>query len=219
MRLLPGEYVVQVSADGYVTREAAVAHGATPTDHLVTLIPPQPFSVTTTPASASVQLVGGTESYRLGMRLAPGDYVVRVSADEYLTYEGTVAHGASPTDHRVTLARRPQPFTVTATPASAMVQLVGFSGTYRAGMRLAPGEYTVRVSANEYETHEATVAHGGSPTNHLVTLVRRPQPFTVAVRPSGASVALTGPPRTYRTGMRLPPGTIPRARKRTGLRH
>jgi len=64
------------------------------------------------------------------------------------------------------------PFTVETEPWGALVQLVGHSTPYRAGVRLPAGEYQVEASAVGYETRRTTLRHGGSPTTHRVILRR-----------------------------------------------
>ena len=205
--LEPGEYRIRVSAPEYETVEETVIHGTEPTHHRVTLVrSPQTFSVATTPYTAAISFVDTAESYRPGMRLAPGEYRIRVSAPEYETVEETVIHGTEPTQYSVTLVYSPQTFSVTTTPYTAAISFVDTAESYRPGMRLAPGEYRIRVSAPEYETVEETVTHSTEPTHHRVTLVRSPQSFTVVATPTDSTVQLVGVSEVYVPGMRLAPG-------------
>ena len=55
-------------------------------------------------------------------------------------------------------------------PANAQVRLLNHKDRYRAGMRLAPGDYRVKVSAAGYETAVLTVMHGSSSTRREVRL-------------------------------------------------
>ena len=122
------------------------------------------------PAEAQVRILNIGPPYRAGMELAAGSYEVEASAEGYVTKTETVAHGSSPTVHRMTLSRPGQPFTVSPVPAHAMVRLVGHAEAYRPGMLLPPGSYRVEASAEGYETATETVPHGAAPTAHRMTL-------------------------------------------------
>ena len=57
------------------------------------------------------------------------------------------------------------------------MSFAGRSEVYAAGMRLPPGDYRIRVSAEGYETLEERVRHGTDPTRLEVSLDRSvPQP-------------------------------------------
>ena len=189
IRLPEGQYRVIVASKGFrqATRNLEVL-GET-RERIQLAIDPQPFTVVTTPTDALVQFMDIGDEYRDGIRLNPGEYRVRVSAPEHETLEEGVTHGVEATSYSMTLARNPQPFTVVATPAEAVVSIVGLSEIYTAGMRLPPGEYRVEVAAEGYETHDERVRHGTDPTVHEVALARSgPQPgetFTDALA-SGA---------------------------------
>ena len=101
----------------------------------------------------------------------------RPEAPGWKLLEERVSHGIEPTLYSVALARRPQPFTIVATPGEATVSFAGRSEVYAAGMRLPPGDYRIRVSAEGYETREERVLHGTDPTRLEVSLDRSvPQP-------------------------------------------
>ena len=140
-------------------------------------IDPQPFTVAAMPDDAEVRLMSVDDDYRDGIPLKPGEYRIRVSAPEYETLEEKITHGVEPTLYRVELARSPQPFTVVAMPADAVVDVVDLSEDYVSGIRLPPGDYRIRVSAEGYETWERSVRHATEPTRVEVELERSlPQP-------------------------------------------
>ena len=176
LRVPEGQLQVVVRRPGYreVTRTVDVVAD---TRESIEMVPnPQSFTVVTMPAEAVISLLNSDDDYRNGIPLEPGEYRIRVSAPEYETVEETVIHSTEPTHHRVTLVRSPQSFTVVATPTDSTVQLVGVSEVYVPGMRLAPGEYQVRVSASDYETYEGTVRHGTAPTRYVIELESILQP-------------------------------------------
>ena len=172
MRLPEGEHRVTVRRAGYRERTQAVTVSGDTHTRIALELDPQPFTVETTPATATVELPDTDQAYRPGVPLPFGDYPIRVSAPEYETLQETVTHGTEPTRHAVDLVRLPQPFTVEVTPAEAVVDLVGTGQAYRAGMRLPAGEYRVRVSAEGYKPHEEALRHGTEPTRVSMTLER-----------------------------------------------
>ena len=177
VRLPEGQHRVIVARKGFrqTTRTLEVAGDTR--ERIELTIDPQPFTVVTTPADAVVRLMNVEDDYRDGILLNPGEYRIQVSAPEYETLEERVSHGIEPTLYSVALARRPQPFTIVATPGEATVSFAGRSEVYAAGMRLPPGEYPIRVSAEGYETREERVLHGTEPTRLEVSLDRSvPQP-------------------------------------------
>ena len=172
VRLPEGQHRVIVAHKGFrqTTRTLEVAGDTRERTELI--IDPQPFTVVTTPADAVVRLMNVEDEYRDGVRLNPGEYRIRVSAPEYETLEERVSHGIEPTLYSVALARSPQPFTVDATPGEATVSFAGRSEVYAARMRLPPGDYRIRVSAEAYETREERVQHGMDPTRYEIVLER-----------------------------------------------
>ena len=171
MGLPAGSYEVEASAEGYVTKTVTVTHGTSPTVHRVVLSRPgQPFTIVAEPAEALVRLLDHAAPYQPGMLLPPGAYRVEASAKGYVTKTEPVAHGTSPTVHRVVLSRPGQPFTIVAEPAEALVRLLDHTAPYQPGMLLPPGAYQVEASAEGYETTTESVAHGGGPTVRRIAL-------------------------------------------------
>ena len=127
------------------------------------------------PSDARVTLADGDGPYRAGMRLAEREYRVRVTRAGYHEVSRALAVSGD-TRERIALEPDPQPFTVVTTPADAAVRLPDRSEGYQPGMRLMPGAYRVKVSAEGWEALEATVRHGTAPTRHAVTLKRLRDP-------------------------------------------
>ena len=132
--------------------------------------PPAAFTVAVEPAHARVRILNIGPPYRAGMELEAGSYQVEASAPGYVTRTEVVAHGATPTVHRLALSRPGQPFTIVPEPAQARVQLVGHPEAYRPGMLLPPGSYRVEASAEGYETATESVVHGAEPTVRRLAL-------------------------------------------------
>ena len=96
-----------------------------------------------------------------------------------------VSHGTAPTQYSVTLVRLSQPFNVETAPYTATISFVDTEESYLPGMRLAPGEYRVRVSAPAYKTNEGTVRHGTEPTRYRVERFSFQQSFTDGLSSGG----------------------------------
>ena len=114
--------------------------------------PPAAFTVLTEPADARVRILNISPPYRPGMELAAGSYQVEASAPAYVTKTETVAHGVTPTRHRLALSRPGQPFTIVAEPARARIRLLDHAEAYQPGMLLPQDSYRVEASAEGYET-------------------------------------------------------------------
>ena len=132
--------------------------------------PPAPFTVLAEPVDAQIRILNIGPPYRAGMELVAGSYEVEASAEGYVTKTEAVAHGSSPTMHRMTLSRPGQPFTINLEPAEAQVRLVDHAEPYQRGMLLPPGSYRVEASADGYETTTESVVHGTSPTVQEIVL-------------------------------------------------
>ena len=180
-----GEYRVRVAADGFGPKEVELAHGPDPTRHRVALEPVnQPFTISPSPAGASVRIMNVKERYQAGMMLPPGDYRVEVSAAGYQTTVHTVVHGTVPTDQAVTLSTSVnEPFTILTDPPQANVHIVETDETYRPGLALAPGDYRVQISAAGYAPYQATVRHEGKAITHRIKLrsLQRLEPEMVRI--------------------------------------
>ena len=132
--------------------------------------PPAAFTVLVEPVDAQIRVLNIGPPYRAGMELAAGSYEVEASAPGYVTKTETVAHGSSPTMHRMALSRPGQPFTINLEPAEAQVRLVDHAEPYQRGILLPPGSYRVEASAEGYETTTESVVHGTLPTVQEIVL-------------------------------------------------
>lgn len=198
MALKPGNYTVEVSQSGYETQRMTVRiadNDVTLPVKLVREPEPQQYRLTvrTEPADARVQLAGIRTAYRPGVALAPGRYTVQVSRSGYESQRVPVQIADSDVTVPVTLIKSPEPvkptqyrLTVRTSPANARVRLVNSSFTYRPGVLLPPGSYTVEVSRRGYETRQTSVRIADSDVTESVTLEKTvsasatppPQPAT-----------------------------------------
>lgn len=106
MLLPPGEYRVRVRANGFLSDERSIFHGEVPTRAEITLErAPQPLTVALSPPDANVEFIGLSESYRPGIELAQGEYLLRVSAPGHVAVEQSIVHGIEPTNLRIELMR------------------------------------------------------------------------------------------------------------------
>jgi len=167
--LTPGSYTVEVSQAGYESKRVSVRIADSDVTVPVTLVKaPEPqqyrLTVRADPADAQVRLLGTRTAYRAGVALAPGSYTVEVSRSGYDAQRLTVRIADSDVTVPVALAKQPEPvkpteyrLTVRTTPSSARVRLVNSPFTYRPGVSLPPGNYTVEVSGRGYETQQKSV--------------------------------------------------------------
>ncbi|WP_300675296.1 bifunctional serine/threonine-protein kinase/formylglycine-generating enzyme family protein [Desulfoluna sp.] len=91
MKLKPGTYNAVVSAKHYISRELEIRLAAGETKHeKVALVPSGRLTIDTSPAGASVVLMGIKKTYSPGMQLAPGEYRILVKAKDYFSKEALV---------------------------------------------------------------------------------------------------------------------------------
>ena len=174
MSLARGDYEVRVTAPGYFQQEETVSHGSRPTIHNIELSRFAPFSLVTTPETATVEFKDASLVYRPGMPLEEGEYRLLVSAPRHHSQELTVTHGRQSTRRSVVLESFPT-FAVSTTPSRATVEIDNITEPYQVGgMFLEPGEYHIRVSASGYAEYRETIRHGDEPTLHSVRLERVP---------------------------------------------
>ena len=156
---------VEVPKDGVGTLERTLRQ-----------IPHGTLTLDLDPPEATVTLPDVAPAYRPGMRLPEGEHRVTVRSVGYREVTQSVVVSGD-TRATIALALDPQPFTVVTTPPQAVVELVGTGLAYAPGVRLPPGAYTVRVSAEGYVTQEERVRHRDEPTRVAVTLETAiPQP-------------------------------------------
>ena len=220
VQLEPGSYTVEVSQTGYETVQVPVRIVDSDVTVPVTLVrQPEPsqyrLTVRANPADAQIRILNIRPTYRPGIQLEPGSYVIEVSRTGYETARVTARVVDSDVTVPVTLVRTPEPsqyrLTVRADPADARVRLLGVRTTYQPGVRLPPGNYTVEVSKSGYETARVAARIVDSDVTVPVTLVRTPEPsqyrLTVRADPANARVRLVDSPFTYQPGVRVPPGS------------
>ena len=229
--LEPGEYPVEVSREGYVTRRfpVRVVDGEVRVPVVLEKQPPVAsappggyrLNVYTHPEKATVRLLDSKLAYQAGGRLPPGEYRIEVALDGYESSTLAVRIIDSDVTVPVTLkpVERPTVYrlTVQARPANAQVRLVDSESTYQPGVRLAPGRYTVEVAATGYATATVPVRIVDSDVTLPVTLNREeavaappPPPtqyrLTVRADPANAQVRLLGTRTRYQAGVALKPG-------------
>ena len=173
-----GPLVLTLGAEGHRPERVEVVvqkGGVTLVNRVLEEVRHGTLTLTLEPADARVTLADGGTPYRPGMELEEGEYRIRVARQGYKAASRVVTVTGE-TRLPIALERAPQPFTVVTTPADAEVRFLDGRGSYRAGMALKPGSYRVRVSAEGWETQEATIRHGTAPTRHVVTLKRLRDP-------------------------------------------
>ena len=222
IQLVPGEYQVEVTREGYVRREFPVRIVDSEVIVPITLVRQEPqrpaqyrLTVQPDPSQAKIRLLNEKTSYQPGMELRPGQYTVEISASGYETRQVPVQIIDNDVTVPVALVKLPEPkeyqLTVRADPADARIRLLGIRPVYRPGIQLAPGSYTVEVSQSGYETQQTTVRITDSDVTVPVALVKLPESkeyqLTVRADPADARIRLRGIRSIYRPGVQLAPGS------------
>lgn len=221
IRLSPGDYEVEITRPGYLTRKAPVRIGDHDLTVTVTLDATKyGLTVRPEPADAQIRLLGSSAAYQPGVALPPGNYEIEVSRDGYVTRKFPVRIVDSEVTAPIVLDKTPQPLsppqyrlTVQTDPPQAVVRLLNVKTPYQPGVRLPPGEYSLEISQSGYESVRMTARIVDSDVLAPVKLVRQAEPeqpkryrLTVRVDPPGAQVRLRGVKTAYQPGMSLPPG-------------
>lgn len=213
IELAPGSYTVEVSRSGYETQvftaRVANADVTLPVALIKEPEPVQPASyrltVRTEPADAQIRLLGIRARYWPGIELAPGSYTVEISRSGYETQVLTARIASADVTLPVALVKEPEPvqpalyqLTVRTDPSGARVRLVNSSFTYRPGVRLPPGTYTVEVSRSSYETKQVPVRISDRDVTESITLeqiatVAPSSPISIPA-PAPAPIPTPAPP-------------------------
>jgi len=224
--LPPGSYTVEIAQSGYETQRVKVQIVSSDVIVPVTLtrkpvvvapLPPTQYRLTVhpDPPTAQVRLRGSKTAYQPGVALPPGSYTVEVSQAGYQSKRVPVRIAGSDLTVPVVLAKLPEVsqyrLQVQTDPPGATVRLRGTKATYRPGVTLSPGNYTVEVSQPGYESKQVTARIVADDLTLSVTLNPRIEPtryrLTVGPDPPSARVRLINAPASYRPGVTLPPGS------------
>ena len=103
MQLPEGSYSITVSREGYLAQTRLVEVAGNERLAISLDVNPQSFTVTTVPPGAAIRFLSGSETYASEMRLAPGEYRLQAVLLGYQAWEGTIAHGTTPTRREVLL--------------------------------------------------------------------------------------------------------------------
>jgi hypothetical protein len=137
------------------------------------------LNVTSSPAGASVfvdgRLLGITPVVLTDVTAGVRRVQLRADGFESRSWSLDLSAGDSRSlDADLTPVRRSAPLVVNTEPSSADVTLVGYAGSYRPGIELPDGRYTVRVSADGFGTREVPIEIAGQNQQVLVALERKP---------------------------------------------
>lgn len=200
--LEPGKYMVDVSKQGYATRqrEVRIKKGQDTTVEIALFLKADmgKLYVNTDPMDADVSLPNIKPKYEPGMELSPGDYAVKISKEGFQTVTTDVKIDTGKIKRlNVTLKRQttvdkkksedpagqkepPRPpqqgtLTIELTPPDAAVRILDIDKPYTAGMKLDSGFYVVEAQKEGYVTGTSKIAIKPDQNNSIsLTLALQP---------------------------------------------
>jgi len=218
VQLAAGEYEIELTRPGYVTRKEKLRIADRDLTASVTLEKAKyGLTIRPEPTDAQVRLLNGPAGYQPGVALAPGDYEVEVTREGYVARKFPVRIVDGDVAVQVTLQKAPPPpppsqyrLTVLPDPPRATVRLLNSRTPYQAGVQLPPGEYQIEVTLDGYEPSRIPVRIAGSDVTLPVGLkkIERPAAYRLTVQPDPATaqVRLVDASAVYQPGVPLPPG-------------
>lgn len=138
MELEFGSYLVEVSANGYVSRRVSIEHRGSLPHEIKLDRRPATFTVRSDPPNARIQIVNSKLQYEEGMRLSPGLYVIRVLAPGYNSKIMEIDHSYKPTVTSIALERNAY-----LTLGSHQNEVIALHGTPSAVTRIAAAGHKV----------------------------------------------------------------------------
>ena len=218
IQLAAGEYEVEVTRPGYVTRKEKPRIADRDLTVSVALEKAKyGLTIRPEPADAQVRLLNSPTAYQPGVALAPGDYEVEVTREGYVARKFPVRIVDGEVAVQVALQKAPPPpppsqyrLTVLVDPPQAAVRLLNSRTPYQAGVQLPPGEYQIEVTLDGYESSRIAVRIVNSDVMLPASLKKIEQPpayrLTVQPDPATAQVRLVDSSAVYQPGVRLAPG-------------
>ncbi len=199
--LRPGDYQLQISAEGYLPYgEALVVTDADRQEHTIELAKkPGHLKIVTTPAAAQVTVDGklaGTTPLTIA-NLAPGDHQLLIEAQRYIPLEQSVDIEGLDLTQDLTLELSPGwgHMTFSSEPSGAAIMVAGSqqASTPASVTILASGEL-VEISMPGYKTWTNTlsVPIGEQQQTPLITLMPADGQLNISSSPAGASITMDG---------------------------
>jgi formylglycine-generating enzyme required for sulfatase activity len=158
IQLKPGDYHIEVSAKGYETKKEWVTLKSQALNHRIKLtkeILNYPVKVSVLPTDAQVRV--NNQPYQNDLKLPEGNYLLEASKQGYKSFEGQINVRPSMPTKQINLNPLTYGLTINTTPRNAQVQILGIKSKYHDGIKLAPKEYTLQVSAPGYITKKEKI--------------------------------------------------------------
>ncbi|VAW73313.1 Protein of unknown function DUF323 [hydrothermal vent metagenome] len=203
----PGEYKIQVRAQGYKTVVKTInikKSGQTLKIQLAKLV--FPFQIKTVPARAKVRFLNKKFSYKAGLKVAPGKYHVAVSAKGFRTKKVWLTVSTKAINKKINLGADKYTLAVNVQPSNAIVKIVSPRINWKPGVKLKPGRYKIEIRAPGYKVKRQTITVKDKDVNLNFRLGEEAYSLTVKTTPEESVVKLIDHPVDYSPGMTLIPG-------------
>lgn len=203
----PGEYKLQIKADGYKTVVKTV-HLKKSNQTLKIQLAKQvvPFRINVSPKRARIKILNKKFAYKPGLKVGPGKYHVSVSAKGYRTKKVWINVSDKAINKTINLGEDKYRLSVNVQPSSATVKIVSPAIQWKPGIKLKPGRYVIEVKAAGFKVKRQTINVKNQDVNLSFKLGEEAYALTVKTTPAESTVKLVDYPVEYTPGMKVIPG-------------
>lgn len=208
MQIMPGQYRLQFSANGYRTETKTLA--ITNSEPQNIQLKPALFSINinTDPVLSQIKIVSPANlEYGENKTYKPGRYTVEISSEGYKTFTKTIDIKNEDVSFDVKLKKNVFPLTIKTEPSNARVQILNIREKYKDGIMLAPGSYKIRVSAKNYRTKNVHYVIKDAGLTRTIKLQEDRYTIAVKTQPENATVRIVQPAMQYSATKKYNPGT------------
>lgn len=204
MILPPGDYMVDISKEGFEAQTIAISLQKGLLRKAVNLTELSRLFIATTPNDASIEFSDGKLDYQNGQTIAPGTYEITVKKAGYQSVTKKINIEKKRNDVFVKLNRLYE-LVVETIPADASIKLTpSLPLTNASTMELIEGTYTIKAEKTGFNSLQNTFLLN---KNMHVKLTLTPfAPLNITTKPGNATINIDHPSLPYSAGMLLPDG-------------